>query len=85
MVESSLLVVGAVVVGTLVTVARVGHPSPKRRHLYETEEGERANPFRDLSMGAEAAAESCGDCGAALESESFRYCGSCDPGPVADD
>ena len=53
------------VVGTLVTVARVGHPSPKRRHLYETEEGERANPFRDLWAGAEAAAESCGDCGAA--------------------
>jgi len=74
-----------VVVGAFVTVARVGHPGPKRRHLHETGDGERANPFADLSAGAEAAAEQCRDCGTALESESFRYCGSCDPGSVADD
>jgi len=71
---------------TLVTVTRHGRPGPKRTHLFEDDDGERANPFADLSAGAEAAGRICRGCGAPLESE-FRYCGGCPTGaePVADD
>ncbi|WP_436929189.1 hypothetical protein [Halosimplex halobium] len=74
-------------VSTLVTVARHGRPGPKRTHFFEDDDGERANPFADLSAGTEAAAAACRDCGAPLASETYRYCGGCETGsrPLADD
>jgi len=84
----TLVVVGGVaVVATAVTVRRQGRPGPKRQHLFETEDGERSNPFSDLSEGARDGTESsdCRGCGTHLDSESFRYCVSCGTRSVADD
>jgi len=85
---STLVVVGGVaVVATVVTVLCQGRPGPKRRHLFETEDGERTNPFSDLSEGARNRAEAngCRACGTHLESGSFRYCVSCGTRSPADD
>jgi hypothetical protein len=79
------LVAFVAVVLVATAVARYGRPGPKRTHVYETEDGERANPLADVSEGAADTDCGCRDCGTELESESFRYCTSCLAGSVADD
>lgn len=71
-------------VSTLLTVSRQGRPGPKRTHLFE-EDGERANPFADLSAGAEAAEEGCRQCGTALDADAYQFCTGCGGSVVADD
>jgi hypothetical protein len=89
MLTPSALVVaaGAAVLATAVTAARRGPPGPKRTHLYETGDGERANPFGDLSEGAREGTDpgGCRNCGTALESPLFRFCVSCGTRSLADD
>jgi len=80
-----VVVVGVTVLAAVLTAAQHGRPGPKRTHRHETEDGERANPFGDLSEGAELAGEGCRDCGDTLDSESYRYCVSCLTRAVADD
>lgn len=65
-------------VSTLVTVSRNGRPGSKRTHLFE-DDGERANPFADISAGAADAAQSarsCAGCGTAID-DSYRFCVAC--------
>ena len=82
---SVLVVLLVALVATVLTVLRRGRPGPKRRHLFETEDGARANPLADLSAGTEASGTGCRTCGRELESDSFRYCGTCDGPAPADD
>jgi hypothetical protein len=77
--------IGLAVVSTVVSVAREGRPGRQRSHGFEDDDGDRANPFAAFSAGADAADTACRDCGAPLESETYRYCGGCAPGAVADD
>ncbi|ELY69733.1 hypothetical protein C489_04142 [Natrinema versiforme JCM 10478] len=57
---------------------RLGHrPGSKRRHLFETGDGDRVNPFGDRSAGGDAGATACRGCGTGLESRTYRYCRSC--------
>lgn len=64
--------------GLTVLVIRLGDtPEQPREHLYETDDGERANPFADLSEGAEANITRCRECGETVEAPSYRVCKSC--------
>lgn len=86
--RSTLVLVGSVaLVTTVVAVLQHGRPGPERRHLFETDDRERANPFGDLPEGARdrAEADGCRACDTRLESTSFRYCVSCGTRSVADD
>jgi len=72
-------------ISTLVTVSRRGEPQPKRTHLFEDENGERANPFGELSAGAEASPEGCNRCDTPLDVETYNFCTGCGETAVADD
>lgn len=57
---------------------RLGHRlGPAREHLFETDDGDRKNPFGELSAGGDAGPTACRGCGTDLESRTDRYCRSC--------
>jgi hypothetical protein len=87
MLTPSTLAVGAgiALLTTLLTAERRGRPGRKRTDRYETEDGERANPFVDLSEGAESAGDGCRGCGSVLASDSYRFCVSCGTRSTDDD
>jgi hypothetical protein len=45
--------------------------------MFETEAGERDNPFSDLSEGAENSSRVCRQCGTDLSTETYDYCTTC--------
>lgn len=60
-------------------------PGPKRTHIFESEQGEKENPFGDLANGAEDSATRCRGCGNRVEDETYRHCGSCVGAKPTDD
>lgn len=78
-VAAALLVLCLSIAVVLVSVWRGHAPGEKRTHLFETEAGERANPFEGLSEGAADGPPTCHRCREELESEHYRYCTDCLP------
>ncbi|MFA1609619.1 hypothetical protein [Halobellus rubicundus] len=78
---SSLGVFVALAVAGTAIAAHRGHvPPAKQTHLFETPDGERANPLADVVAGAKMATETglCHRCGATLGGP-YEYCVTCRP------
>jgi hypothetical protein len=65
-------------VGVAARVRQAGVPE-RRTYLFETADGDRANPFADFAAGADETSPTCRNCRQALSSEQFRYCLTCLP------
>ena len=73
----AVLVLLASGVGVAVSARRGHAPGEKRTHLFETETGERDNPFSKLSEGTEDSSSACRRCGTGLSAEVYDYCTIC--------
>jgi hypothetical protein len=73
----AVLVLVVSTVGVAVSVRRGHAPGEKRTYAFETETGERDNPFSDLSAGAENSDRACRQCGTGLSAAAYDYCTTC--------
>lgn len=65
---------------------RFGHePEPPRDHLFEADDGQRENPFADLSEGVTESQSRCKECGDVIDSPTYRVCQSCVARPIPGD
>ena len=73
----AVLVLLVSTVGVAVSVRRGHAPGEKRTYAFETEAGERDNPFSELSEGADDSSPTCRQCGTGLSAEAYDYCTTC--------
>jgi hypothetical protein len=63
--------------GTAIRVGRERVTTAKRTYLFETADGERANPFGAFSAGAADSHSTCRECRRDLPGEQYHYCLAC--------
>lgn len=64
-------------VGVTVCIRRGDTLGEPQTYVFETEDGDRANPFDELAEGATDASPTCRLCRRELPSEAHQYCTAC--------